>query len=73
MYHSNVEGTLKIHLCSSHIGHVLRLPGVVSTDVLRFASLRIKLTVPEVVGAENWVTSNLPSLLDPSSIAKIQL
>ena len=42
------------------------------TDVLHNASLRIILTVPEVVGTENWVTSNLPFLLDPSSIAKMQ-
>ena len=30
------------------------------------------LTVPEVVGTENWVTSNIPFLLDKSSIAKMQ-
>ena len=46
-------GTLKIHLCLSHIGQVLRLPGAVSPDVLLFASLRITLTVSEVVGTEN--------------------
>ena len=72
MYHNNIVGTLKIHLCSSHIGQVLRLPGVFSPDVLRFASLRIALAVPEVVVTENWVTSKLPFLLDPSSIAKMQ-
>ena len=55
-----------------HIGHVLRLPGAVSLDVLHNASLRITLTVPEVVDTENWVTSSLPFLLDPSSIAKMQ-
>ena len=65
-------GSLNIHLCPSHIGHVLRLPGAVSPDVLNFESLRITLTVSEVVGIENWVTSNLPLLLDPSSIAKMQ-
>ena len=72
VYHNNIVDTLKIYLCPSHIGHVLRLPGAVNPDVLRFASLRITLTVPEVVGIENGVTSNLPSLLDPSSIAKMQ-
>ena len=72
MYHNNIVGTLKIHLCPSHIAHVLRLPGVVNPDVLRFASLRITLTVTEVVGIENMVASNLPFLLDPSSIAKMK-
>ena len=60
------------HLCPSRIRQVLRLSGVVSLDVLRFAFLWTTPTVPEVVGTENWVTSNLPFLLDPSSIAKIQ-
>ena len=55
-----------------HIRQVLRLSGAVSLDVLRFASLRITLTVPEVVGTENRVTSSLPFLLDPSNIAKMQ-
>ena len=27
---NNIVGTLMIHLCPSHIGHVLRLPGSVS-------------------------------------------
>ena len=72
VYHNNIAGTLKIHLCPSHIGHVLMLPGAVSPDVLLFASLRITLTVAEVVGTEKWVTSNLPFLLNSSSIAKMQ-
>ena len=72
VYHNKSVGTLKIHLCPSHIVQVLRLPGAVSPDVLHFASLRITLTVPEVVGTENWVNSNLPFLLDSSSIAKMQ-
>ena len=72
VYHNNIVQTLTIHLCSSHIGQVLRLSGAVSPDVLHFAALRITLTVPEVVGTENWVTSNLPFLLYPSSIAKMQ-
>ena len=72
MYHNTIMGTLKIHLCPSHIGQVLRVPGAVSPDVLHNASLRITLTIPEMAGTENWVTSNLPSLLDPSSMAKIQ-
>ena len=63
---------LKIYLCLPHIGQVLMLPGAVSPDVLHNAFLRITLTVPEVVGTENWVTFNLPFLLDPSSIAKMQ-
>ena len=40
VYHNNIVGILKIHLCPSHIGHVLRLSGAVSSDVLRFASLQ---------------------------------
>ena len=40
-------------------------------DVLHNASLWITLKVPEVVGTENWVTSNILFLLDPSSIAKL--
>ena len=65
-------GTLKIHFSPSHIGYVLRLPGAVSPDVLLFAFLQITLTVSEVVSTEDWVNSNLPFLLDPSSIAKMQ-
>ena len=72
MYHNKIVGMLKIHHYSSHIGQVLRLPGVVSSDVLLFAFVRITLTVPEVVGIKNWVTSNLPFLLDPRIIAKMQ-
>ena len=53
MYHKNIVGTLKIHLCPSYIGQLLRLSGAVSADVLLFVSLRITLTVPEVVGTEN--------------------
>ena len=49
--------TLNIHLCPLPNGQVLRLPGVVSSDMLRFESLWIALTVPEVVDTENWVTS----------------
>ena len=70
VYHNNIVGTLMIH--PSHIGQVLRLPGAVSLDVLHNASFWVTLTVPKVVGTENWVTSNLPFLLDPSSIAKMQ-
>ena len=69
MYLNNIMSMLKIHLYPSHIGHVLRLPDAVSLDI---ASLRIAMTVPEVVGTENWVTSNLPFLLDPSSITNMQ-
>ena len=58
-------GTLKIHLCPSRISQVLKLPGSVSLNVVRNASLRITLTVPEVVDTENWVTSPLPIMLDP--------
>ena len=70
--HNNKMGTLMIHLCSSPMEQVVRLPGAVSTDVLRFASLWITLTVPKVVGTENEVNSNLPFLLNPSSITKMQ-
>ena len=59
MYHNIIVGTLKIHLCLSHTEQVLRLPGAVSPDMLHFASLRITLTVPEVVGAENGCQSPL--------------
>ena len=82
IYHNNIMDTLKIHLCPSHIGQLLlsavgrlpggRLPGAVSPDVLHNASLQIILTVQEVVDTENWLTSNLPFLLDPNSIAKMQ-
>ena len=64
VYYNNIMGTLKIHFCPSHIGQVLRLPGAVSLDVLRFAFFRITLKVPEVVNTKNWVTFNLPILLD---------
>ena len=39
VYHNNIVGTLKIHLCPSLIGQVLRLPGAVSLVVLHIASL----------------------------------
>ena len=57
-----------IYMCPLNI----RLPGAVSPDMLYNAYLWTTLTVPEVVGTENWVTSNLPFLLDPTSIAKMQ-
>ena len=72
VYYNNIVGTLLIHLCPSHMERELTLPGVVSSDVLRITSLRITLAVPEMVGTENWVTSNIPLLVDPSSIAKTQ-
>ena len=71
MYHNNIVGTIKIHLCPSHIGQVIRLPGSVSLDVLRIASLQVTLAVLEVVDTENWVNSTL-SCFDPSSIVKMQ-
>ena len=52
--------TSKIGLCHLHIGQVLRLPGSVSLDILHNVSLRITLTVPEVVDIYNWGTSSLP-------------
>ena len=55
MYHNNIVGTIKIHLCPSHIGQVIRLPGSVSLDVLRIASLQVTLAVLEVV--DTWVNS----------------
>ena len=60
VYRNNIVGTLWIHLSPSHIGQVLMLSGAVSPDVLHLASLQITLTVPEVVGTENGVNSNLP-------------
>ena len=64
VYHNIIVGTLKIHLCPLHIGQVLMLPGAVSSEVLHDSSLRVALTVPEVVDTENWVISNLPFLLN---------
>ena len=60
MYHSNSAGTLKNHLCCSHIRQVSRLPGAVSLDLLHNASVQITLTVQEVVDTENWVNSTPP-------------
>ena len=72
MYDNDFVGTLKIHLCSSHIGQVLRLTGAVSPDLLHITFLRITLTVPAVIGTENLVTFNLPFPPDSSSTAKMQ-
>ena len=69
---NNVIGSLTTHLCPSHIGQVLRLPGAVSLDKFYNAFLPITLTVPEVVGTENGVSSNLPFLLNSTSMAKMQ-
>ena len=69
-YHNNIICHARdlFQVCSS-----VRLPGAVSPQLLHNASLRITLlTVPEVVDAENLVTSSLLFLLDPSSIAKMQ-
>ena len=38
---------------SSDVMVVLRLPGTISLNVLRNASLQVTLTVPEVVDTEN--------------------
>ena len=72
VYHNNIVGILKVRLYPAHIGQVGSLSGAVSPGVLRFISLRNTLSVPEVVGTENWVNSSLPSLLNPSSIAQNQ-
>ena len=72
MYHKIIVNTLKIHLYPTHIEKLLALPGAVRSDMLHNASLRITLTVPNVVGTENRVTSNLTFLLNTSSIARIQ-
>ena len=63
---------LMIHFCPLHIEQVLKLLGAVRPDVLHKTSLQITLTVPEVVDTENGVTSNLPLLLYPSRITKMQ-
>ena len=57
MYHNNIVGMLTIHICPLRIW----LLGAerISLDTL---------TVPEVVDTENQVTSNLPFMLNPSSI-----
>ena len=57
MHHNNIVGTLKIHLCPSHIEQVLRLPGAVSSDVSHNAFLRNTLAAPEGVDTENWSQS----------------
>ena len=72
VYHNNIVGTVKIRLCQLHIRHVLRLLCAVSQDVLHFISLWITLTVSEVAGTDHEVTSKLPLLLVPSSIARMQ-
>ena len=72
MYHNIIMGKLKIHHFASHIRQVLRLSGAANPEVLRFKSLQITLTAAEVAGTENGSTFNLPFLLDPSSIAKMQ-
>ena len=59
---------ISFRLCPLRIGQVLRLPG----SGVPYASLRIKLTVSEVVGTKNWVNFSLPFLLDLSSIARMQ-
>ena len=72
VYHNNIVGALKTHLCHSHIEQVPRLPGDVSLDVLYDASLQITLTVLQMVDTETLVNSNLPFQLDPSCITKMQ-
>ena len=67
MYHNNIVGMLKIHVCPLNTGEVVRLPGADSPGVLHKATLRITLTVPGVVDTEN-----LSFLLDPNSITKTQ-
>ena len=69
MYYNNISGTLKIHLCLSHIGQVSRLPGPVSPNVLYNASLQITLKVSEVSCTDVF---NLPFLFNSSSISKMQ-
>ena len=41
VYHKNIVGPLKIHLCHPHIEQMLRLPGVVSLDVLQHTFILI--------------------------------
>ena len=67
VHHNNIVGMLKVYLCPSDIVQILMLPGSVSLDDLHNASL--VLTVPEEVDTENWIISNLPILLEPSSVA----
>ena len=67
VHHNIMVGTLKMYICISHIEQMLRLPGAVAL----YISL-ITLTVLEVLGTKNWVTSNLLFQLDPSNIVKIQ-
>ena len=46
--------------------------GAVSLKALHNAPFQNTPTVQEVIGAENWVTSDVPFLLDPNNIAKMQ-
>ena len=54
LYQNTIVGFLKVHFCLSHIGQVLRWLCAVILDLLCFASFWITLTVPDVVGADNW-------------------
>ena len=72
MYHNNNVGKLKIHLCPTLNGQVLTLPGAASQDVFHNAFHHITQIVPEVVGTENQVISNLSFLLNQSSVTKMQ-
>ena len=58
VYHNNIVGTLKIHFSC--------------VTLCISPNFRITLTVPEVVGTENGVNSNLPFLLDPRSFTKMK-
>ena len=69
--HNNIVGTLKIHPLHSHIGQAQKLPGAVSPDMLP-NTLPSSVPVPKVVNIINQVTSNLPFLLNPRSIAEKQ-
>ena len=68
VYQINIVGLVKIHLCLSHFGQVLRLSGAVAPEVLLNTFLRITRTVPEVLSTENQITFNLSFLPDPGGI-----
>ena len=71
MYQKNIVDTLNPRLPFTHWASV-KTACSVCPDVLCNASLRITLSVPEVLDIENQVLFNKPSLFDPSSIPKMQ-
>ena len=72
-HHIDIMGTLKIHLCPSHVGQVKKRSDSVRLYVLQNAFLQVNLTVPEVVDIENRITFTLPYRLTQACIAELQV